>query len=331
MSEAAYPALRIGGRQRVTKPREGICEHMDYQALLDRIHAELAPRRGEGTVASYIPELARVSPRHFGMALMTRDGELYTAGESKEKFSIQSISKLFSLTLALQLVGEALWERCGREPSGNAFNSLVQLETEAGIPRNPFINAGALVVTDVILTQLREAQDCVLQFVRRLAGSEDIHFDETVAASEAEHGHRNAAMAHFMKSFGNLHGKAVDVLDAYVHHCSIAMSCEQLAAACLFLANRGQQPTTDEAILSASQTKYVNAMMLTCGTYDGVGDIAYRVGLPAKSGVGGGIVATMPKAFSVCVWSPGLDGQGNSLLGAEALERLTTYSGTSIF
>jgi len=303
----------------------------DYAALLARIHHELAPRIGEGQVAAYIPELARVPANRFGMALVTADGQLFTIGDAREKFSIQSVSKVFTLALAIQLEGEALWARCGREPSGNPFNSLVQLEQEAGIPRNPFINAGALVVTDIILERLKEARESVLRFLRSLAGSEDIHFDLKVAASEAASGHRNAAMAHFMKSFGNLNNSAADVLDAYFHHCSIAMDCVQLSKACRFLANEGRLPATGETVTTPAQTKHLNALMLTCGTYDAVGDFAYRVGLPAKSGVGGGIVAAMPRRFSVCVWAPGLDAQGNSLLGAQALELLTTYGGVSVF
>lgn len=304
---------------------------MDYQALLDRIYSELEPHRGEGRVARYIPELAKVDPGHFGIALLRPSGDLFTVGDADVKFSIQSVSKVFVLSMAMQLVGEELWERCGREPSGNAFNSLVQLEYESGIPRNPFINAGALVTTDIVLSCLEDAKESVLRFVRGLAGTPEIRFNEEVVASETAHGDRNAAMAHLIKSFGNLRNSAAEVLDLYFHHCSIEMSCAELATSCLFLANQGRPQAAGEPVMSANQTKYLNALMLTCGTYDAVGDFAYRVGLPAKSGVGGGIVATMPQQFSVCVWSPGLDEQGNSLLGARALELLTTYSGQSIF
>lgn len=304
---------------------------LDYQALLDRIYEELEPRFGEGRVASYIPELAKVAPEHFGMALMTPAGDRYSVGEAEVKFSIQSVSKVFVLSMAMQLVGDELWIRCGREPSGNPFNSLLQLEYESGIPRNPFINAGALVATDVVLSELDDATESVLQFVRGLAGCDEIHFDEATAASEAATGHRNAALAHLIKSFGNLHNSANDVLHAYFHHCAIEMTCVELATACLFLANQGRACGSQAAVMSTSQTKYLNSLMLTCGTYDAVGDFAYRVGLPAKSGVGGAIVATLPRAFSVCVWSPGLDAQGNSALGSQALELLTTYSGQSIF
>ncbi len=250
---------------------------------------------------------------------------------ARAPFSIQSISKLFALTLALQLEGEGLWRRTGREPSGNPFNSLVQLEREEGIPRNPFINAGALVVTDVILSHLHDAKATVLDFVRTLAGNPSVTFDLAVAESERATGHRNAAMAHFLKSFRNLHNDPATVLDAYFHHCSMAMSCVDLANACAFLACDGQLPATGEAVVSRSQAKFINSIMLTCGTYDAAGDFAYRVGLPGKSGVGGGIVCAMPRHFSVCVWSPGLDGSGNSHAGSLALELFTTRTGISIF
>lgn len=304
---------------------------MDYQETLERIYSDLEPHFGEGQVASYIPELTRVDRRRFGIALRTTEGAIHCVGDADSKFSTQSVSKLFSLTLAMRLAGDDLWTRCGREPSGNPFNSLVQLEIEAGIPRNPFINAGALVMTDVVVSHLDDAKAALLDFVRELAGSPDIRFNDDVARSEAATGHRNAAMAHFLKSFGNLQNAATDVLDAYFHHCSIEMSCSEIATACFFLANGGSSYPRGDAVLSTSQAKYLNAIMLTCGTYDAAGDFAYRVGLPAKSGVGGGIVATLPGSYSVCVYSPGLDDHGNSLIGAKALELLTTYSGRSLF
>ncbi len=317
----------------------------DYQATLDAIHHDVGPEIGRGTVASYIPELSRVSTDRFGMAIVPigatgnsneadgsgRDDQLATVGDADERFSIQSISKVFTLTLAMQLTGDDLWRRIGREPSGNPFNSLVQLEHECGIPRNPFINAGALVVTDVILSHLGNARQTVLDFVRSLAGSSTVSFDPAVAASEQATGHRNAAMAHFLKSFGNLDNPPDEVLDAYFHHCSLSMSCIDLARAVGFLANGGISPVLDEQITTPNQAKYINSLLLTCGTYDAVGDFAYRVGLPGKSGVGGGIVAVMPNAFSVAVWSPGLNASGNSLAGTKALELLTTKTGLSIF
>lgn len=304
---------------------------MNYQPVLEEIHQEITPYLDRGKVADYIPELAHISPRKFGMAVLTVGGELFQVGDAREKFSIQSISKVFTLTMAMQLEGDALWQRIGREPSGTAFNSLVQLEYEHGIPRNPFINAGALVVTDIILSHLGNARESLLQFLHILCHDSDIDFDHNVAYSERETGFRNAAMAYFLKSFDNLENDPVRVLDAYFHHCSLAMSCTQLARAGIFLANGGKPLGDDKRTIKPNQAKYINSLMLTCGTYDAVGDFAYRVGLPGKSGVGGGILAVMPNKFTVCVWSPGLNASGNSLLGTKALEIFTTLTRISIF
>ncbi|MEM7481101.1 MAG: glutaminase [Acidobacteriota bacterium] len=304
---------------------------MDYQGILEGIAAEVRPLLDQGEVANYIPELARVPAERFGIALHTVDGGTFQVGDSEERFSTQSISKVFTLTLAMVRVGDALWLRVGREPSGTAFNSLVQLEHEQGIPRNPFINAGALVVTDVLLTRCGDVLGEVLELVNDLGGGLDVEYDHRVAHSERATGHRNAALAHFLKSFGNLDNEADEVLDAYFHHCSLAMSCSELARAGMFLARSGRPLGIETAITSSSQTKYINSLLLTCGVYDAAGDFAYRVGLPAKSGVGGGILAVLPGHWTVCVWSPGLDASGNSLAGSRALELLTTETGQSIF
>ncbi len=304
---------------------------MNIQHILEEIQAEVQPLLHQGQVASYIPELAAVPADKFGMALRTVEGAAYAVGDAAERFSIQSISKIFTLTMAMQLAGDALWQRVGREPSGNPFNSLVQLEYENGKPRNPFINAGALVVTDVILSHLDDATTTVRNIVRALCGKTDVDFDLTVARSEQTTGHRNKAMAHFLKSFNNLDNEPERVLDAYFHHCSLIMSCLELCEAVLFLANNGIAPLSGDMVMTSSQVKYVNSLLLTSGTYDAVGDFAYRVGLPGKSGVGGGITAIMPGHFSVCVWSPGLDLSGNSLAGTKALELFTTKTGISVF
>ena len=304
---------------------------MDYQRIIDEICEQIQPELANGQVATYIPELAHVSPSHFAMAVRTPAGDEYVCGDAHTPFSIQSISKLFTLTLALQLAGKALWKRTGREPSGDPFNSLVQLEHENGIPRNPFINAGALVVTDVILSFLADAKLTVLDLVRNLADNPEIAFDESVAESERSTGHRNAAMAYFLKSFGNLDNDPAQVLDAYFHHCALRMSCVDLVRATMFLANEGRLPRTGEAVVSPPQAKFINSIMLTCGTYDAAGDFAYRVGLPAKRGVGGGIVCAMPRQFTVCVWAPGLGPSGNSHAGSLALELFTSRTGISVF
>lgn len=303
----------------------------NYQQILDTIYREVRPLLSNGTVASYIPELAKVPLEQFGMAVYCLDGRTFTVGDADVRFSLQSISKLFALALAFSREKDEIWKRVGREPSGNPFNSLSQLEYERGIPRNPFINAGALVITDILATRFVQADIAVLQFARMLADQQSIDFDNAVAISEREASHRNEAIAYLMKDFGNLHNPVDTVIDNYCRQCSISMNCVELAKAGSFLAQHGTIPWSGKQILDASSAKRLNALMLTCGTYDAAGDFAYRVGLPAKSGVGGGIVALVPGDVSVAVWSPGLDATGNSLVGTYALERFTTLTARSIF
>jgi len=303
----------------------------DFQAVLDEIDAKIRPMLGHGgKVAGYIPALARVPAERFGIALRTCDGIEACAGDAMEPFSIQSVSKLFTLTLAMQHLGERLWERIGREPSGNPFNSLVQLESEQGKPRNPFINAGAIAVADRLVS-FGDAKADILALMSSLA-NEPIGFDEEVAASEAATGYRNYALANFMKSFGKLDNDVDPVLDMYFHQCSIRMSCMQLARAAGFLCRDGGHPIEGEhAVTTERQTRRINALMLTCGTYDAAGDVAFSIGLPCKSGVGGGIVAVVPDRLTLAVWSPALDTTGNSLLGMKALEMFVGKTGLSIF
>lgn len=304
---------------------------LDYQAILEAVHGEVLAEGWSGAVADYIPALASVPAERFGIALRTVAGEVFTAGDARERFSLQSISKLFALTLALGFEGEELFTRVGREPSGTAFNSLVQLEVENGVPRNPFINAGALVVVDVLLSHLGDARSDFLRFVQSLEEGSAVDYDLEVARSERDWGDRNAALAHFLKSFGNLRNPVSAVLDAYVDQCALAMSCVELTAACQYLAQGGRNPADGRRLLTPSLTKRTNALLLTCGVYDAAGDFAYRVGLPGKSGVGGGIVAVMPGQWVAAVWSPALSESGNSCAGMRALELLTTQSGVSIF
>ena len=303
------------------------------QQVVTEIAAEMRERRDRGDVATYIPELARVSPEAFGIAVIDNGGNVATGGDSDTPFSIQSISKVFTLTLALGKAGDRLWQRVGREPSGSAFNSVVQLEYERGKPRNPFINAGAIAVTDLILSghQPREALGEILRFMHFVSDDPSITIDEAVAASEQRTGFRNAALANYMKSFGVIDNPVDYTLGVYFHHCAIAMSCRQLAMAGRFLAQFGRHPTTGLSVVPAERARRINAVMLTCGHYDGSGEFAYRVGLPGKSGVGGGILAIAPGKASIAVWSPGLDANGNSHLGRIALEALTRRVGWSIF
>jgi glutaminase len=305
----------------------------DLAEILPELATEMAAVTDRGAVASYIPELGKADPARFGIAVAMNDGQVFTAGDALEPFSIQSISKVFSLTLALGHVGDALWRRVGREPSGNPFNSIVQLEHEKGIPRNPFINAGAIVVADILLEghEPKEAIGEVLRFVQYLADDETIHIDRAVAASERATGFRNFALANYMRAFGNLRHAPELTLGVYFHLCAIEMSCLQLARAGRFLAHGGRHPDTPHSVVSGERARRINALMLTCGHYDGSGDFAFRVGIPGKSGVGGGILGIVPGVASLAVWSPGLNENGNSKLGSQALELLARRMNWSIF
>lgn len=306
----------------------------DYQQVIDRIYSTVAPMWPQASPADYIPALASADPSRYGIAVRTLDGRSFLAGEADTPFSIQSISKVFTFAMVARHLGDKIWEAVGREPSGTPFNSLVQLEYEHGRPRNPFINAGALVVTDRLIDLYPRPKEAILDFVRGLCGNTDIYYDNAIARSERDTANRNMALAYLMKSFGNIHNDVDTLIDVYCSQCAISMSCIDLARSFLFLANRGVNPLAPggpEPILTPSQAKRLGAVMLTCGFYDESGDFAFRVGLPGKSGVGGGIAAYMPGNLAIAVWCPGLNAYGNSLLGIETLERFTTDIGNSIF
>ncbi|MEL7251651.1 MAG: glutaminase [Bacteroidota bacterium] len=303
---------------------------IDYAQLLTNIANELKPYYGQGEQATYIPELANRNPDKYGICWSFLDGRDYTYGDSEERFSIQSISKIFTTAAAFSIKGDDLWKRVGVEPSGTPFNSLVQLEYEEGKPRNPFINAGALVVADVLLSELDDPYAEMLDYVRELSRCDDINYNEQVAASEFDTGYRNASLAFLLKSFDNLDNNPKDVLDLYFHYCSIEMSCTELARSCHLFARRNKLDCQIPD-LSTSRLKRLNALMQTCGFYDESGEFSFSVGLPGKSGVGGGIVAVHPEQYSVAVWSPRLNKKGNSVLGMKTLELLTSKSGMSIF
>lgn len=304
---------------------------MNLQDIINAIFNEVRGNPVSGKVADYIPELSGISQEKYGIHLTTIDGKDYFSGDNREKFSIQSISKIFATALAFSHIGDLLWERVGKEPSGTSFNSLVQLEYESGIPRNPLINAGAIVVADILIDQLRRPKEDFLQFIKLISGSQDVAYDQKVAFSEKNTGFRNMALGYFIKSFGNLKNDVYEVLDFYFYMCAVCMSCNDLAKACRFFANEGIIPDTDIQFLTSSQTKRLNALMQTCGFYDEAGEFTFKVGLPGKSGVGGGIVAVMPRKYSVAVWSPPLNSKGNSIRGMQTLELLTTKTGDSIF
>lgn len=303
---------------------------LDYQAILEEIYSSLKKTKDTGEVASYIPELAKIPKDKLGIHLQLITGEDFAVGDALEKFSIQSISKVFSLSKAFQLVGNKILTRVDVEPSGNPFNHLSLLELENGIPRNPLINSGAIVVADILLSNLKNPKEDFLNFVRELAHDDSISYNEKVAESERETGFNNFAAANLLKSFGNLENDIDDVLDFYFHQCSIMMNCKQLTNAFFVYANRGKC-LKNVLHLSPSQVKRINAIMLTCGFYDEAGEFAFEVGLPGKSGVGGGIVALLPHCFTIATWAPALNPQGNSYLGMQALEQFTTKTKLSIF
>lgn len=298
--------------------------------LMERIYAGVAKQYGQGKVADYIPPLKAVDPQQFGMVVRTVDGEEFSVGQATTPFSIQSISKLFGLMLALDIVGDAVWQRVGREPSGMRFNSLLLLESEGGIPRNPFINAGALVIADTIVSRSSIPVKRIEQYIASRSGNPSNRVDPRVAAGEKATGFMNAAIANLLKASGNLHSDVDRVLDYYFKQCAISMSCLDLARAVECLANRGVS-TFRQGATKEVMDKRINSLMLTCGLYDAAGNFAYHVGLPAKSGVGGGIVAIAPGQYTVAVWSPELDQYGNSVLGQMALQQLTAATQTSIF
>lgn len=306
-------------------------KNIEYQNIFREIADELKAVEDCGRVATYIPELGKVDPNKLGIHLTTVQKRHYSFGDSNEKFSIQSIAKVLSLTLALKIMGKDVWDRVGVEPSGSAFNSLVQLEYEKGIPRNPFINAGAIVICDILVTCLNNPKTDLLEFIRKSSGIEDIDYSSKIAESEKKTGYRNYALINFMKDFGNIQNDVELVLDLYFHLCSIEMTCKELAQSFLFLAADGVNPMTKETVVSPRRTKRINSIMQMCGFYDEAGEFAFRTGLPGKSGVGGGIVAIHPGKYSVVVWSPKLNKNGNSFLGMKVLESLTTKTQSSIF
>jgi glutaminase len=304
---------------------------MAYQYILERIYNEVIQIENTGKVANYIPELAKVDSNKFGIALVDKHQNVFTKGDALEKFSIQSISKVITTSLIFSKIGNDLWKRVGYEPSGNAFNSLIQLEYEKGIPRNPFINAGALVIADLMLDHFENPKDYFLEFIRELSENPTINYNQKVVQSELENGYRNAALVNFIKSFDNIKHQPEEVLDFYYHQCSVEMSCIDLAKCFQVFANNGMIPKSNSKFLTSSQCKRMNALMQMCGFYDQAGEFTFKVGLPGKSGVGGGVVAIFPNHYTVAIWSPKLNKKGNSFYSLETLERLTTETEASIF
>lgn len=304
---------------------------IDYRKTIGEIYQSIIEQENNGKIADYIPELACVDPNKFGIHLYTVEGKGYGAGDYQIKFSTQSIAKVLSLTLAYKLEGDSIWERVGVEPSGNPYNSLVQLEDDNGKPRNPLINAGALVVCDILVSKFKNPKDGFLQFVRSICSRDNVGYDLSVASSEKSVGYRNSALCNYLKSFGNIQNKPDDVLDFYFTICSLEMSCENLSRAFMFLVHDSYKGNHNKPIIDPSKADRINAIMQTCGFYDESGEFAFRVGLPGKSGVGGGIVAVHPEKYCIAVWGPVLNEKGNSYRGMKALQQFTARTKSSIF
>lgn len=304
---------------------------MNFKAIIQEIYPKIKRIEDKGELAFYIPELANVDSENFGIHLSTIDQVNFGIGNYEDKFSIQSIAKVLSLILAYRIVGEKIWERVGVEPSGTAFNSLVQLEADKGIPRNPFINAGAIVISDILLSNLENPKEDFLHFVRNLSNNSSLNYSNKIATSEKNIGFRNIALCNFIKSLGNIQNHPSDVLNFYFNLCSLEMNCKELSELFLFLANNGSKTFDNNSILSKAQSKRINALMQTCGFYDESGEFAFKVGLPGKSGVGGGIIAIHPGQYTIAVWSPKLNKKGNSYKGMRFLEEFTSKTQLSIF
>lgn len=304
---------------------------MKHKKLVKEVFEQIQYTEDKGEKASYIPELAKINSENFAVHISTINSKQFGIGNFREKFSIQSIAKVFSLTLAYKLLGEKLWDRLGVEPSGTSFNSLVQLENDNGTPRNPFINAGAIVISDILISHLDNPKEDLLDFIRSLSANKEINYSSKIAASEKSVGYRNVALCNFIKSFGNIKNEPNEVLDFYFDLCSLESTCEQLSDQFSFLANNGKTIHDNTQVLTKSQSKRINALMQTCGFYDESGEFAFKVGLAGKSGVGGGIVAIHPNQYVITVWSPKLNAKGNSYKGMQFLEKFTTATEQSIF
>ncbi len=304
---------------------------INYQDVINSIYHDICSEENIGHIANYIPELSKVDPNKFGVCIKTVENEELGIGDWQTKFSIQSISKVLSLSLAYKIIGDSIWERVGVEPSGNAFNSLIQLETDNGIPRNPLINAGAMVICDMLISHTENAPKEFLNFVRNICANRKINYSKSIANSEKSVGYRNIALCNFIKSFGNIKNDPKLVLDFYFQMCSIEMTCQELTRTFMFLVNDSFESPDHKRVLEVNQAKRINAIMQTCGFYDESGEFSFKVGLPGKSGVGGGILAIHPNKYSIAVWSPKLNKKGNSSRGMKFLESFTTITKSSIF
>lgn len=298
--------------------------------MIDEMLEELIETSRElcrlGKVATYIPELAKGDPSRLGIAIMSVEGEGHAAGDSRYPFTMQSISKVVSLALALKDLDETdLFSKVGVDPTADPFNSIMRLEMVAPHrPQNPLINAGAIVILSLLpYPNSTERFAAVRDLARRMTGNPHLDANEAVYLSEKATSDRNRALAYFLRSVGSLSGDIEDILDSYFHQCGLEVTAVDLAVMGATLASGGYNPLTGERVLSTRSCRIIRALMATCGLYDGSGDFAVRVGIPAKSGVGGGIVGAVPGKMGVGVVGPALDYRGNSIGGIALCERLS--------
>jgi glutaminase len=302
--------------------------------LLTRIINENKKYTNLGNVADYIPELKKANKEDLGVYIYTTDNEEYFAGDYNKKFSIQSISKIVTLMLALIENGEEyVFEKVGVEPTADSFNSIVSLETKNfHKPLNPMINSGAIAVISMISENKDEEPiDRILKFIRKITDNQDININEKIYLSEKETGHRNRALSYFMKSTNILEKNVEEVLDTYFKACSIEVTCKDIAKIASVLANGGILPWSKEKIIPRKVTRIIKTIMVTCGMYDASGEFAVSVGVPSKSGVGGGILSSVPSRMGIGVYGPALDSKGNSIGGIKVLEELSERLDLSIF
>lgn len=310
--------------------------HLKTEPLTTTLTALLEksrPTYTKGKVANYIPELAKASPETLGISLCFIDGQTISAGDSHVPFTMQSISKVFTLLLALMDHGERVFDKVGMEPSGDDFNSMLKLElVEPGKPFNPLINAGAIVISSLIKGNSHEEKlNRILNFIRRLSADQHVTYNEQVYRSESDHAHRNRALAYFLKDNGILTGDVEQHLQLYFKHCAIEVTVQHIARIALVLAHGGRDPQTGEVIIPSRYVRIAKTFMVTCGMYNASGKFAIKVGLPAKSAVSGGIMTFVPGQMGIGVVGPALNNKGNSVSGLHLLEQLSEIFDWSIF
>ena len=301
------------------------------QSFLNQLYHELKGL-SEGRVATYIPELAKANPDWFGISVVTLDGQVFEVGDVAQKFTIQSISKVFVYGMALEDYGrENLLKKVGVEPTGDPFNSLIRLDEDSKRPDNPMVNAGAIATTSLITGQdPADRLNRMLAMFQRYVGDE-VFVDVSTFVSERSTGHRNRAMAHLMLNFGLIDEHIDEALDLYFQQCSVLVTCHDLAVMAATLANKGVNPLTGVQAVGAEHVRDILSVMYTCGMYNFAGEWAFRVGIPAKSGVSGGILAVVPNQAGIAVFSPPLDGHGNSVRGLKVFEALSQEYGFHLF